>query len=44
MMCLPSVQQRAVLKRYVDSVLAKMNKLKSLLRDLKKNYADDPSV
>lgn len=38
------VEQRAVLKRYVDSVLAKMNKLKSLLRDLKKNYADDPSV
>ena len=38
------VQQRAVLKRYIDSLLGKMNKIRTLVRDLKKNYPDDPTV
>ena len=43
-MCLAPVQQRAVLKRFIDSLLTKMNKIRTLLRDLKTNYPDDPTV
>ena len=43
--CCPApVQQRAVLKRFIDSLLSKMNKLRTLIRDLKTNYSDDPTV
>ncbi|CAL1171673.1 unnamed protein product [Cladocopium goreaui] len=38
------VEQRAVLKRFIDSLLSKMNKLRTLIRDLKTNYSDDPTV
>ena len=31
-------QHKAVMKRYIDSLLTKTNKLRSLIRDLKKNY------
>ena len=35
------VQHKAVVKRYMDSLLAKINKLRALIKDLKKNYSAD---
>ena len=41
-MSLPNpVQHKAVVKRYMDSLLAKINKLRALIKDLKKNYSAD---
>ena len=33
------VQHKAVVKRYMESLLAKINKLRALIKDLKKNYS-----
>ena len=35
------VQHKVVLQRYLDSLLTKTNKLRSLMKDLRKNYATD---
>ena len=34
-------QHKAVLKRFIDSLLTKITKLRTLIRDLKKNYPTD---
>ena len=35
------VQHKAVVKRYMESLLAKINKLRALIKDLKKNYSTE---
>lgn len=35
------MEHKAVVKRYMDSLLAKINKLRALIKDLKKNYSAD---
>ena len=36
-----SAQHKNVVKRFTDSLLSKINKLRALIKDLKKNYVAD---